>query len=165
MEGAAVEERSWHVDRWPPLSWAETIVKLAAFGIAYTAFATAVGRSAEAQAWDARSIAKAAILGVPALGLVVAIWDRWRRREVASMAFVLLSNAAHWGLPASLLRSERSHPWLVFFVALMWAGDPVKVLSFHAGPFPVRNHSRAAGTAMTGVYVTEHTAIILLESL
>lgn len=158
-------ERSWRVDRWPPLSWAETIVKLAAFGVAYTAFASAVGRSAEAQAWDARLIAQAVILGVLALGLVVAIWDRWRRREVASMAFVLLNNAAHWGLLASLLRTERAHLWLVSFAALMWVGDAVKILSFYAGPFPVRDLSRATGTALTGVYVAGYTAIILLESL
>jgi hypothetical protein len=160
-----MSERRWHVDRSPPLSRIEMTIKLAAFGVAYAAFVSAIARSAEPTAWGARPIAQIVILGVLGLGLIAAIWGRWRRRDVVSMIFVLLSNAAHWGLLAALLRTPSAHSKLVIFAALMWFGDAMKVLSFHVRPLPVRDLSPAAGTALTGIFVVGYMAICLLESL
>lgn len=158
-------ERRWHVDHWPSLSKAETLIKLAAFGFAYTAFAASIGRAAAPIAQDARALAQVAILGVLALGLVAAVWDRWRRREVVSMAFVLLNAPAHWLLFAALLRGAAVDFWLFFFAALMLLGDLIKAVSFFVPPPPVRDLSPVAGTALTGFYALGYAAILVLERI
>ena len=157
------EARRWHVDRWPPLSNAETTVKLAAFGFAYAAFATSIGRAGVPMAQGARPSAQIAILGVLSLGLVAAVWDRWQRREVVSMLFVLLNAPAHGLLLVALLRGAEVGFWLTFFASLMLLGDLVKAVSFYVPPPPVRDLSPAAGTALTGIYAVGYLAILALE--
>jgi hypothetical protein len=158
-------EKRWHVDRWPPLSKAETLIKLAAFGFAYAAFATSTGRATMPIVQNGATLAQIGILGVLSLGLTAAVWDRWRRREVVSMAFVLLNAPAHWLLFAALLRSAEVDFWLFWFAELMLLGDLIKVLSFYVRPFPVRDLSPAVGTALTGIYAVGYLAIILLPQL
>ncbi len=164
-EDAVSEARRWHADRWPPLSKAETLIKLAAFGFAYTGFATSIARAAVPIAQDARSLAQVAILGVLALGLVAAVWDRWRRREIVSMVFVLLNAPAHWLLFVALLRGVAVDFWLFFFATLMLLGDLIKLVSFYVPPPPVRDLSPAAGTALTGIYALGYTAILVLAHI
>lgn len=164
-EDPAAAVRRWHVDRWPPLSKAETLIKLAAFGFAYTGFATSIARATVPIAQDTRSLAQVAILGVLALGLVVAVWDRWQRREVVSMVFVLLNAPAHGLLLVALLRGAAADFWLFFFATLMFLGDLVKAVSFYVPPPPVRDLSPAAGTALTGIYALGYAAILALEHI
>ncbi len=155
----------WHIQRWPPLSNVETLIKLAAFGFAYAAFATSIGRAATPIVRDAVTLARMAILGVLSLGLIIATWDRWRQREVISMIFVLLNALAHGLLLAALLRGAEVDFWLFWFATLMLLGDLIKIVSFYVRPFPVRSLSPAAGTALTGVYAVGYMAIILLPEL
>jgi hypothetical protein len=160
-----VARTRWHAERWPPLSWAETAVKLAAFGVAYATLATAVGRPASAIAWTWRPTAQVTLLGILSIGLLLAIWDRWRRREIISMAFVLLNVPAHWGVFAAVLRTPTAQSGLLLFAWIMLAGDAVKTLSFYVSPLPVRDLSPAAGTALTGIYIAGYAAIGLIEYL
>ncbi len=150
------------MDRWPPLSKTETLIKLAAFGFAYTALATSIGRAAVPIAQDVRSLAQAVILGVLALGLVAAVWDRWRRREVVSMVFVLLNAPAHGLLLVALLHGAGVDFWLTLFASLMLLGDLIKAVSFYVPPPPVRDLSPAVGAALTGIYALGYAAILVL---
>jgi len=155
--------RWWHVNRWPPLAKAETLIKLAAFGFAYTAFAGSIGRATVPLAWDVRSLVQVAILGVLSLGLVVAVRDRWRRREVVSMVFVLINAPAHGLLLVVLLRGANVDFWLSLFATLMLLGDVIKAVSFYVPPPPARDLSPAAGTALTGIYALGYAVIFALE--
>jgi len=158
-------ERRWRVDGWPPLSKAETVIKLAAFGFAYAGFAASIGRATVPIAQDVRSLAQVAILGVLAVGLTAAVWDRWRRREAVSMVFVLLNAPAHWLLFVALLRGAAVDFWLFFFATLMLLGDLIKAVSFYVPSPPVRDLSPAAGTALTGIYALGYAAILALEHI
>jgi hypothetical protein len=158
-------ECRWHVERWPALSWAETVVKLAAFGVAYATLTSAIGRPAVPINWTWRIVAQSAILGTLSVGLLLAICDRWRRREVVSMVFVLLNVPAHWGLFAAMLRTPDAHSGLVLFAWIMLVGDAVKTASFYVSPLPVRDLSPVAGTALTGIYLAGYAAIGLIECL
>jgi len=166
MSGDDAARNRWHAERWPPLSWAETALKLAAFGVAYTTLVSSVGRpAAPAVEWTWRLASQVAILGVLSIGLLLVVWDRWRRREVISMVFVLLNVPAHWGLFAAVLRTPTAQSGLLLFVWIMLAGDVVKSLSFYVSPLPVRDLSPAAGTALTGIYIAAYAAIGLIEHL
>jgi len=155
----------WLTERCPPLSWAETAVKLAAFGVAYTTLAAAAGRAPSAIEWTWRLTAQVTILGILSIGFLLAIWDRWRRREIISMAFVLLNVPAHWSLFAAALRTPAAQSGLLLFAWIMLAGDAVKTLSFYVSPLPVRDLSPAAGTALTGIYIAGYAAIGLIGHL
>ena len=129
------------------------------------AFAKSIGRATVPIAQDVRSLVSVAILGVLASGLVAAVWDRWRRREIVSMVFVLSDAPAHWLLFVALLRGAAIDFWLLFFATLMLLGDLIKPVSFYVPPPPIRDLSPAAGTALTGIYALGYAEILALEHI
>lgn len=153
----------WHVARWPALAWIETGLKLGAFAAAGVAIVAGRGMR-EPTVWTAPAIARIAILGTLAGGLTAAIADRWRDRELVSIGFVLLSNAAHWSVVAVILSSPTTaSPWFAVFLGLMLAGDLAKVVFLRVHRFTTRGASPAVMLGLTSAYVLGYAAVLLLE--
>ena len=151
----------WHVDRWPALAWLETGIKLFAVGIAV--FAVVQG-GPSAGAWREGSFAALCVLGVLSAGLVVAVADRFRNREIVAMVFVILNNLGHWSAFAHLLSTRAVAPPLVTFAALMLVGDVVKIGFIRKTGLTVRNASSGALVGLTLAYVLGYAAIFGLSA-
>lgn len=156
--------RGWHVAKWPPLAWLETVIKLAAIVIGIIALvqAQSSGTYGLPSGWR---LAQFIILALLSLGLVAAIFDRLAEREIVAMVFVLLNNLGHWGMVVALA-SEPGPGWmLVAFAALMLLGDLAKIVFLRVHNFSVRDTSQAVLYALTSVYAVGYLVILLLELL
>ncbi|MBN2305166.1 MAG: hypothetical protein JXQ72_11845, partial [Anaerolineae bacterium] len=92
--------RQWHVHPWPPLAWAETVIKLVAMAVGLTALVSVLYGSFVVPGGAA--LAQFLILIALAVGLVAAIVDRFIEREVIAMFFVIGNNAGHWSMVIAL---------------------------------------------------------------
>ena len=158
---AVSPQKHWHVDRWPPLAWLETVIKLAALVIGIGAFVKAVSVGDFAVPDGAR-LAQFVVLIVLALGLVTAIFDRIIERELIAMGFVIVNNAGHWGMVAALASGWDVRNALIAFAALMMAGDLVKVVFLWRHHFRTRNTPAAVMVGLTLIYVVGYAILLLL---
>ena len=154
--------RGWHVDKWPPLAWLETALKLAAIIAGIVALAQALSTGTFGLPSGLR-LAQLVILALLSLGLVVAIFDRIVEREIVAMVFVLLNNLSHWGMVVALASEPGPGALLIAFAGLMLAGDLVKLVFLRVHDYSVRDTPPAVVYGLTSVWAMGYLAILLLE--
>lgn len=151
----------WHVARWGPLGWTETVLKGGGVAVGVAALLVALGEPADG-ASGAR-LAQVIILGLLSVGLVAAIADRVADREVIGVVFVIAMNLGHWCMTVALARDGDLAGYLVAFSALMLAGDLVKLVFLRATGFRVRDISPAVVYGLTGSYILGYVALLVLQ--
>ena len=156
----AKKPSGWHVARWSPLAWLETILKLAAIGIALGTFTEQLATLDLALPAGSRLL-QLIILAALSLGLLLAIGDRLRDREIVAMLFVLLNNLGHWSM-VLLLAGAGAVPLLTFLL-LMLAGDVVKLIFIRVDDFTVRDYPQRLLYILTGIYIAGYALVLLLE--
>ena len=152
--------RGWHVDRWPPLAWLETVFKSAAIAVAFVVWlspAQFTGSIAGPTRWIALGL-----LGMMTLGLCAAIFDRWIEKEIMAMAFVLPNLAGHAVMLGLLLSADRAGQGLVPFAGLMVLGDLAKLVFLHRSGFTVRNVPSRVLRRLTALYALGYVILLLL---
>ena len=149
----------WHIAKWPPLAWLETIIKLVALiiGISVGVTALAVGEFALP---TGTRLAQFIILIILSLGLIMAIFDRIADREIIAMIFVVLNNLGHWGMVLGLAAGSE---WLLWFASFMLLGDLVKLLFIRVNRFTVRDFTPRILYALTVFHLGGYALLILLE--
>ena len=154
--------KSWHVAKWPPLAWLETLIKLVALGIGMGTAVSALANPNFALPTGPR-LAQFVLLIILSLGLVAAIFDRLADREIIAMVFVVLNNLGHWDmvLAQSAATDLGNAIWL--FAGLMLLGDLVKIWFIKANNFTVRDFPQRTLYILTAVYVVGYAIILLLE--
>ena len=96
------------------------------------------------------------------MGLVAAIFDRIKSREIIAMAFVILNNIGHWGMLVAVT-GEPGPGWkLVAFCSLFLCGDLVKILFIKVHNFSVRDTSQSVLYGLT-VYVIGYAVLLIVE--
>jgi len=161
-ESTGTPARGWHVAKWPPLAWLETIVKLAAIVIGIAALAQALSVGTFGLPSGLR-LAQLIILALLSLGLVAAIFDRLAEREIVAMVFVLLNNLGHWGMVVALASEPGPGALLIAFAGLMLAGDLVKLVFLRVHDYSVRDTPPAVLYGLTSAYAVGYLVILLLE--
>lgn len=163
---------AWHIASWPLLAWLETAIKLVAIVLGTMAFVEArfggvMWQAGMAAVWrpDYARLAQWIILFILSLGLLVAILDRVREREVVAMLLVILKNLGHWGMVFALASKPGPGGLLVGFAGLMLLGDLVKLVSPRLHDFAVCDAPRAVPYDLTLIYVVGYAAILILELL
>lgn len=148
MNGDATRSttKGWHVDRWPPLAWLQTAIKLAAIILGIVAGVLVLSSGTLALPAGLR-LAQLIILVILSLGLVAAILDRLAGREIVAMVFALLNNLGHWGMVISLATSPGLGWMLPAFAALMLLGDLVKLVFLKIHDFTCGTHRRPCSIA------------------
>jgi hypothetical protein len=157
---AATEERAWHVGTYEPLAWAETAVKTVAFVVAYVALVQALGRTLHSP--DAIHIAEIALLGVAELGLLFAIGDRARERELIAMGFVLFNNAAHLGMLYALFALPGPGGLVSLFCLFMLTGEIVKIAWLRTTHFTVRELSTLVVQGLVVAYASIYLVALII---
>jgi hypothetical protein len=161
-QASGVPPRRWHLGKWPLLAWLETVIKLVAIVIGIIALVGAVSRGTFGLPSGVR-LAQFIILAILSLGLVAAIFDRIRDREIVAMVFVLLNNLGHWGMTLSLAAQPGAGALLVAFAGLMLVGDIVKLVFIRVHDFSVREFPRSVLYGLTLFYVVGYVLILVLE--
>lgn len=151
--------KTWHVARWHPLAWLETGIKAVAFVLGIITLAQALGAGTFAVPPGLAGL-QTAVLALLALGLVLAIWDRFLEKELLAMGFVLVNNVAHWGMVAGLLTGQTT--LLTAFCLLMLAGDAVKLRWLAVSDFRVRDVPKNVLVGLTRFYTIGYMLVVVL---
>ena len=169
MNGESSAKR-WYVGRWPPLAWLVGVIKgvAIAIGIAAHVRARAVGvlwRPEMLGVWHPEPVvlAQGIILVILSLGLVIAVLDRLRSREVLAIVFLLLNNLGHWGMVMALAFKPGPGWRLPAFAGLMLVGDLVKLVSLQIHGCTVPGISLAVLNRSTAAYAAGYSLILVLE--
>ena len=155
--------KNWHVAQWPPLAWAETVIKVIALTIAILGTIRALSAGAFAFPTGLR-LAQLIVQVILALGLVAAIFDRLIEREIIAMAFVILNNLGHWGMALALATTAAPGAHLSAFAALMLLGDLVKLVFLKVHNFRVRDTPLATMYGLTLFYVAGYAVLLILQA-
>lgn len=150
--------KAWRIERWPPLAWLETVLKLAGMWFGFAALFSALqsGR----MAFPAGPVLfRWIVLVVLSVGLLVAIGDRLKEREIVAMVFVVLNNIAHWGMVIGVMVGTA--PGLAAFAAFFLAGDLVKLVFLRLHRFQVRDIGPGTLYALTGIYILGYAIILI----
>ena len=150
----------WHMAAWPPLAWLETVLKLGAIGVALGTLLDRLPDLALSVPAGVRLL-QLVVLALLSFGLLLAIGDRLRDREVVAMVFVILNNLGHWSM-VLLLAAGGDVPLLTFLL-LMIAGDVVKLIFIRVNRFKVRDLPQSVLYILTGAYVAGYLLLLLLE--
>jgi len=96
------------------------------------------------------------------LGLLLAVFDRPQRREIISMAFVIMNNIGHWGMLFTLFFIPFPIAALRLFSIFMLVGDLIKTLEIYQGQLRLPGVSITPFYGLTGFYILGYTLIIFL---
>jgi hypothetical protein len=154
---------SWHWANWGPLGLLETVLKGAAFLVAYAAVLRAANSSLALP--NGKTAIEVMLLGLAEAGLLAAIWDRVTEREVTALIFVVANNAAHLALIWALCTVAGAGVAVWVFALLMLAGELVKIVFLRTTGFTVRAYSTRLVLALTGVYAATYAAVLALAVL
>lgn len=156
--------KKWHLADWSPLGWLETAIKSAGLAFGVTALVEAISRDNWAPPTSV-SLVQFAILLVLALGLVAAIFDRLRNREITAMVFIALNNLGHWSMLLALVSDPGPGARLLAFSELMLLGDLVKLTFFKVTGYTQEGVPQFLLYALTGLYALGYAAILALALL
>ena len=159
LQTAEATPRGWRVASWPPLAWLETAIKAIALVIGIAAGVSALSQGAFAVPGGLR-LAQWGILIFLSLGLIAAIFDRIKGREIVAMIFVVANNLGHWGMVLTL--AAGASPALLPFAGLMLLGDLAKLLFLKRSGFTVSDVSRSVLYGLTLFYIVGYAAILSL---
>ena len=147
-----LSSKGWWLNRWPPLGWLETIVKVAAW---YYAGRVPVPEGAgppDLHIPQTTRLAQTWTMLMASGLLAAAIIDRLVYREIISMIFVLPNNWAHWTVVRALARASKS-PFsgtdFRTFCWLMLAGDIVKLVFFAVHDFNIASVAKHVGARLS----------------
>ncbi|MFC2026267.1 hypothetical protein ACFLUC_03635 [Chloroflexota bacterium] len=154
----------WHISRWSYLAWVETIIKSIAILIGISAFVDALSAGTYFFPTGLR-LAQFIILGILSLGLMAAIFDRLRRREVGSMVFIIFNDLGHWGMLITLVFIPIPGAFLVSFSVLMLVGDLIKIVSIKLEDFSLAGVSSNVLYCLTSFYIFGYALLLLFEWL
>ncbi|MBN1153163.1 MAG: hypothetical protein JXA58_08125 [Dehalococcoidia bacterium] len=151
----------WYIAPMGRLEWLETILKLAAMGVAFAtlAFHFRPGLLATPSG-DAGTQSR--ILFWMAVGLAFAIVDRLQQRELFSIAFVVVNDLAHWAMYLSLMSGLNLAAPVVAYCALMMGGDVAKIVFFATSKYTVRGIPKPALLAGVGAFVIAYGVVLVL---
>ena len=191
MEKTDSHQRGWHVANWTGLGWLETAIKAVAILIGLFALVKSISVGRFALPSGLR-VVQLIVMAVLALGLVAAIFDRFKDREIIAMIIVIFNNLAHWGMVLLLLAYVNISPMpsrqitgidgslgislytpntfeegtgqiLIYFCVLLLLGDIVKIVFIKTTNFKVRNVSNAVLYGLTSFSIVGYAAILILE--
>jgi len=154
-------QNTWFVTNMGPLEWIETLLKTGAIGIAVFALTQVIDQGF--QPVSATRMAEIVLMGIASFGLVMAVYDRLKTREVVSITFVLVNNIGHWSMFTALIGGINISWPVIGFCGLMIAGDLIKFRFFLKTGYTVRNSPRMVLLGMIGVYLMVYAAVLLIE--
>lgn len=154
-----MNNKNWHIENWHLLGWIETIIKSLAILIGIYAFFLGIKKSGFLNINSLPSI-QVVIFLILSVGLLLAIINRYQKKDIISMVFIIFNNWAHWGLLYAIFKGINIK-FLYSFVLLMLAGDIVKIVFLKKYNYSEGDISSKYFNYLTWIYVGGYLFIIL----
>lgn len=153
-------DENWHFENWHLLGWIETIIKSLAIFIGIYAFFLGSKQPGFLSINSLPGI-QLVILLILSVGLLLAIINRYQKKDIISMVFILFNNWGHWGLLYAIYKGINIK-FLYSFVLLMLVGDLVKLVFIKKHSYSEGDISQKYFNYLTWIYVGGYLFIILL---
>jgi|AntDeeMinimDraft_5_1070356.scaffolds.fasta_scaffold07599_2 hypothetical protein len=155
-----MKNKNWHIENWQLLGWVETFIKSLAILIGIYAFFLGI-KQPEFLDINSLPYIQLVIFLILSIGLLVGIVNRYQKKDIISMVFILFNNLGHWGLLYAIFKGVNIK-FLYSFVLLMLAGDLVKLVFLKKYNYSESNISPKYFNYLTWIYVGGYFLIILL---
>lgn len=155
-----MKNENWHLENWHLLGWIETIIKSLAIIIGIYVFFLGI-KQPNFLNINNLPLIQLVIFLILSLGLLFAIINRYQKKDIISMVFILFNNWAHWGLLYAIFKGVNIK-FLYSFVLLMLAGDIVKLVFLKKYNYSEGDVSPRYFNYLTWIYVGGYLFIILL---
>jgi len=155
-----MENKTWHIENWHLLGWLETIIKSLAILIGIYAFFLGI-KQPKVLNIDSLPYIQLVIFLILSIGLLVAIVNRYQKKDIISMIFILINNWGHWGLLYAMIKGVNIK-FLYSFVLLMLAGDIVKIVFLKKHNYSEGDIAPKYFNYLTYIYVGGYLLIIFL---
>ncbi len=152
--------KNWHFENWHLLGWIETVIKILAIFIGIYSFFLGI-KQPEFLNINNLPFIPLVIFLILSLGLLLAIFNRYQKKDIISMVFILFNNWGHWGLLYAIYKGINVK-FLYSFVLLMLAGDLVKLVFIKKHNYSERDIPTKYINYLTWIYVGGYLFIILL---
>jgi len=152
---------SWHVAPMAGLEKLETALKVIAIVVAAIVFFQTRAGSGGVEVAGSVAI-QSRIMRAMAIGLAIAVLDRLQQREVASIAFTVVNDLAHWGMYFALSSGIAAMLGVVVYCALMMAGDIAKIAFFATTDYTVRGIPKPLLVAGVSAFIVAYGVILVL---
>lgn len=153
------DTKKWYISNWTLLGWVETGLKIIAFIFA----ALIIFPALQSGNFKFPPIGLFLIIQIVlSLGLLAAIFDRFKEKEIIAMIFIIVNNLAHWGIIYSLGTQVNHLFYLLMFFVFMLAGDLVKLIFIKTTNFSVRDVPKSVLYGLTLFYIVGYSIQIIL---
>ena len=158
------QRNKWYFGNWQVLGWVETGFKIFAFMFAYLLLYNALSFGNFALP-NGKLLIVWIVQIILSLGLLAAIFDRFKNKEIFAMIFVLFNNLAHWGVVIAMTNMANMANLtinLILFYSLMLTGDLVKIIFLKTSGFKIDGVPQYALYGLTGVFIAGYLTNLLI---
>jgi len=118
-------ERDWRCQKYGPLGWMETIVKVLAIGVGVASLSIYNNDSRVLQSTRIAEIVLMAVMGAAYLAFIA---QRVLDKELFALAFIILQVIGHWLMTLITILSKDPGAFLFTYAFLMSLGEIIKIL-------------------------------------
>ncbi|MFO7815316.1 MAG: hypothetical protein R6V14_06245 [Halanaerobiales bacterium] len=155
-----MNNNNWHIENWHLLGWIETVIKALAIFIGIYVFFLGI-KQPEFLNMSSLPTIQLVILIILSAGLLLAIINRYQKKDIISMVFILFNNWGHWGLVYAIFKGVNIK-FMYSFVLLMLVGDLVKLVFIKRHNYSEGDIATRYFTILTWIYVVGYLFIIFL---
>lgn len=155
------ESKKWYFGNWQVLGWVESGLKIFAFMFAYLLVYNALSFGNLAIP-HGKTLIVWIIQLILSLGLLAAIFDRYKIKEIFAMIFVIFNNLAHWGIVIAIANPANLSIDLILFYGLMLLGDFVKLIFLKTSGFKIEGVPQIALYGLTGIFIAGYLTNLLI---
>jgi len=154
-------DKDWRCQKYGPLGWMETIVKIIAIGVAIASLSIYNRASTILKKERIAQIVLMAIIGA---ALIAGIVQRVLDKELFALGFIVVHVIGHWILVLVLILSVDPGSFIFTYAFLMTLGEYIKLLFlFLADNIEVRFLTKPILYGISIAFVVVYLTIIILQ--
>ena len=154
-------DKDWRCQKYGPLGWMETIIKLIGIGVGIASLSI---YNNEDRILPTTRIAQIVLMAITGAALIAQIVQRVLDKELFALGFIVLHVFGHWIMTIVLILSKDPGSFLFTYVFLMVLGEYIKLMFLClADNVEVRFLTKPILFAISAVFVLIFLVVIILQ--
>jgi len=154
-------DKDWRCQRYGPLGWMETLVKVIAIGVAIASLSI---YSHASRVLTAKRITQIVFMGIMGAVYVAGIVQRVLDKELFALGFIIVHVLAHWIMVLILILSDNPGSFIFVYAFLMVLGEFIKLCFLGlAENIEVKFLTKPILFAISGFFIVCYIIVIILQ--
>jgi len=154
-------DRDWRCQKYGPLGWMETVIKILAIGVGIASLSIYNNKK---RTFRSTRIAQIVLMAIVGAVLIAGIVQRILDKELFALAFIILQVFGHWIMVIVLILSKDPGAFLFTFCFLMTLGEYIKLMFvFLADNIEVRFLNKPILFGISAAFIIVYLIVIILQ--